>query len=42
MMADIKVKILLWSPRLKYKVNAIDPKYVAVNGRRGVDVRWFK
>jgi hypothetical protein len=29
------------TPRLKYRVRARDPKYAAVNGRRGVDIRCF-
>lgn len=27
------------TPRLKYNVRAMDPKYVAVNGRRCEDIR---
>jgi hypothetical protein len=29
------------TPRLKYIVRPIDPKYATVNGRRGVDIKCF-
>jgi hypothetical protein len=34
--------MVLWRPKLKYKVSPIDPKYAAVKGRRGVDIRCWK
>ena len=30
------------TPRLKYRVSPIDPKYVAVKGKRGADIRCWR